>query len=308
MSAFKKYSSKFNKHISNSMCVCFFLLTFISSCKKEEKYKGYKETNSGLYYKLLSFGDSTKTAKNTDFLALRIVYKNERDSVFLDTKNQNPLGYLLVPASKVSFKGSFEEFYTSMNEGDSITFKVHSDSLFIKFLQTEYPVFIKESSILNVDVKLQKILSKEAYENELKLLAQLIDDLDIEEQRKLLIYLRQNNIFQSPLDNGLYYISAIEGDGPLVENEKTIVMRYNGYFMDGKKFDTTIDSSLFEFVMGKEDQIIPGIAEGIKLMKQGGKAKLIIPSHLAYGKDGSSTGVVPPYTTLIYDIEIVQVK
>ncbi|PJB13827.1 MAG: peptidylprolyl isomerase, partial [Flavobacteriales bacterium CG_4_9_14_3_um_filter_32_8] len=59
---------------------------------------------------------------------------------------------------------------------------------------------------------------------------------------------------------------------------------------------------------GSPDQVIKGLEIAINGMKKGEKSKIIIPSQLAFGEEGSSTQIVPPFTTVIYELEIVNVK
>jgi FKBP-type peptidyl-prolyl cis-trans isomerase len=61
-----------------------------------------------------------------------------------------------------------------------------------------------------------------------------------------------------------------------------------------------------EFVFGEQGQVIKGFETAISLLNEGAQAKFIIPSQLAYGEKGSSTGIVPPYTTLVYEIELLK--
>ncbi len=77
-------------------------------------------------------------------------------------------------------------------------------------------------------------------------------------------------------------------------------------FLDGEKFDSSYDrGEPFEFTLGA-GQVIKGWDEGISYMKEGGKATLIMPSSLAYGAYGA--GIIPPYTSLIFEVELIDVK
>src|SRR3954469_26004185 len=81
---------------------------FISSCRKESRYPGYTETPTGLYYKLLAFGDNNHRPKSGDYLDVHICYRNSKDSVFLDSGWDNDLNRLILPLKGSSFLGSFE--------------------------------------------------------------------------------------------------------------------------------------------------------------------------------------------------------
>ncbi|KXK06477.1 MAG: FKBP-type peptidyl-prolyl cis-trans isomerase [Ignavibacteriaceae bacterium] len=107
--------------------------------------------------------------------------------------------------------------------------------------------------------------------------------------------------------SGLNYIDITEGTGRSPKPGDTVIVHYTGRFPDGVKFDSSIDrGEPFRFVIG-QGQVIPGWDEGIMSMKTGGKRKLIIPPHLAYGESGAG-GVIPPNATLEFEVELIEIK
>ena len=107
--------------------------------------------------------------------------------------------------------------------------------------------------------------------------------------------------------SGLAYFMMEEGKGPLAEPGNTVSVHYTGKFIDGTKFDSSYDRGQpIDFPLG-EGRVIPGWDEGISLLKEGGKAKFIIPPHLAYGERGAG-GVIPPNATLIFEVELIDIK
>lgn len=254
-------------------------------------------------------GDGKRKPVVGDFLQLVITYKTEKDSVFLESKSYNETGMVILPFKHSSFKGSFEEGLMTMNEGDSVSFIVNSDSLFMKFFKTPVPYFLAKDSVVKMEVKLHKILNQKEYEAELVRFGQLVEDRDIEEQRKLQAYLDTNKTKYSVLKNGMYYIQLKQGKGTCACNGDVLKINYKGYFLDGRQFESTYDRGQpLEFTFGEQGQVIKGLEKAISLMNEGEKAKFIIPSQLAYGGEGSSTGIVPPYTTVIYEIELVKLN
>jgi peptidylprolyl isomerase len=107
--------------------------------------------------------------------------------------------------------------------------------------------------------------------------------------------------------SGLQYYIIEEGNGAKTEPGKMVSVHYHGMLEDGTKFDSSFErGEPIEFPLGV-GQVIPGWDEGISLLNVGTKAKLVIPSHLAYGERGAG-GVIPPNATLVFDVEIVAVK
>jgi len=110
------------------------------------------------------------------------------------------------------------------------------------------------------------------------------------------------------LDIPRVQVEDIEGgDGAVTEEGDTIVVHYTGTLEDGTKFDSSLDrNEPFEFALGA-GQVIPGWDQGLKGMKVGGKRKLTIPPELAYGSQGAG-GVIPPDATLIFEVELLEIK
>ena len=107
--------------------------------------------------------------------------------------------------------------------------------------------------------------------------------------------------------SGLEYNEITEGNGSSAAAGKTVRVHYTGRFPDGRVFDSSFPrGEALEFVLG-QGRVIKGWDEGIALMKEGGKAQLTIPPQLAYGDRGAG-GVIPPNATLIFDVELVEIK
>ncbi|MBE0675718.1 MAG: FKBP-type peptidyl-prolyl cis-trans isomerase [Bacteroidales bacterium] len=118
-------------------------------------------------------------------------------------------------------------------------------------------------------------------------------------------YIRENNVTVSPTASGLYYIETVEGAGVQPVANDTCGLYFTVWFLNGIKLGEMLEGEPFQFELG-QNQVIKGFEEGVSMMKQGGKARLIIPSSLAYGKSGDGY-YVPGYTPLLYEMELVYV-
>lgn len=107
--------------------------------------------------------------------------------------------------------------------------------------------------------------------------------------------------------SGLEYWDIKVGTGAVAETGKNVQVDYTGWLTTGKKFDSSVGTGHpFDFMLGG-GQVIKGWDEGVVGMKVGGKRQLRIPPDLAYGAAGYS-GVIPPNSTLIFDVRLVEVK
>ena len=108
------------------------------------------------------------------------------------------------------------------------------------------------------------------------------------------------------LASGLQYEDVVVGSGKMAEPGMNVSVHYTGTLTNGEKFDSSYDRGQpIQFQLGA-GRVIQGWEEGIKGMRIGGKRKLTIPPDLGYGANG--TGPIPPNATLLFDVELVDVK
>ena len=105
--------------------------------------------------------------------------------------------------------------------------------------------------------------------------------------------------------SGLEYIEVEAGTGAQPNVGDIVSVHYTGTLEDGTEFDSSVGGEPIQFPLGV-GYVIPGWDEGISLMREGGKAQLIIPSELGYGPAGQ--GSIPPDATLYFDVELVSVE
>ena len=159
---------------------------------------------------------------------------------------------------------------------------------------------IPANSVIKVDVEVLEIID---------IVAEAIK-LSAKEEEEIKAFIKTNNLTATKTNSGLYYVITQEGTGPIPVVGDEVNMNYTGMFLDGSKFDSNVDSSFghvqsFIFPLG-QGRVIRGWDEGIAFLKKGTKAKLILPSTIAYGKNGS--GKIPANAILQFDVELLDIK
>jgi FKBP-type peptidyl-prolyl cis-trans isomerase FkpA len=121
-----------------------------------------------------------------------------------------------------------------------------------------------------------------------------------DEQNVIANYLGANPLLNYELKpSGLYYLDVLEGTGSPAAKNDTAYVKYNLTFLNGTELKVDKDTLVFPVDNG---WWLPGFDESITYMKEGGKAKVIVPSSLAYARIGYYE--IPPYTPLLYNIEL----
>ncbi len=97
------------------------------------------------------------------------------------------------------------------------------------------------------------------------------------------------------------------GGGPIAKDGQTVSVHYTGRLTDGTKFDSSVDrNEPFEFVVGA-GEVIGGWDAALGRMRTGDKVRLSVPPELGYGA-GGYPGVIPPGATLVFDVELLEVR
>ena len=286
----------------------------VVSCgnKTTAQYPGYHKLEEGLYIKYITQNEGARKVAVGDVLTMNMKYGTE-DSTLLDTEvNGQPIQ---LRADTGQYTGDILTAFMSMSMGDSAEIIVNADSFFMKTAgMPSSPDFIDSAAMLYFTVGLTGVQSLEEVQAEAD-----AKNAEAEENEMVILnqYLADNNITTEPTTSGLIFISKKEGTGKQAVAGKKIKVNYEGMFLDGKYFDTSVEEAAkangiynpqrpygpFEFNLG-QGQVIKGWDEGISMLKEGGKARLIIPSKIAYG---AAPRPGAPFSTLIFDVELIEV-
>jgi FKBP-type peptidyl-prolyl cis-trans isomerase len=280
----------------------YLIFIFLLVSCGENRYPNFLKTNSGIYYKFFSIGDVEKSPQNGDFITVDLIYKTLNDSVFF-TGRRN------IQLSESIENGTIEECFTLMSQGDCAGFILNANSFFTKTLGTKLPSFFNPKSEMKIIVYLLDVKTKADFEKEKSDFLTWINDFGEYESKILNDFVQSKETSILPIKDGLYYLKIKEGNGVKAVTNDDVTVHYEGRFLNGGYFDSTRKrNQAFEFKLGTEWQVIEGLERAIRTMSEGEKAIFIMKSNLAFGVKGSSTGIIPPYTPIIFEIELLKVK
>ena len=288
--------------------VSFVIILFaVVSCKKSTSaIEGYTRDNEGFYFKLVALGDGNDHPTTDQVIVVDAVMKTQSDSVFWDTKHDAQNG-LYISLSKNDIKRSCNSYFLNLVEGDSASLYVNPKAFFRNYFNTDVPAFCAKDTLIKFDIKLNQIISKAEY-SALKKMAEFNnnEDTELEELQSIYAYLSHHYPKVEADCDGLFILEKTTTSNENVSSGKHIKLELEGFFLDGKSVDNT--KQQLEFIYGTPDQLIKGLNIVIGTLKKGEFIKIIVPSRLAFGEKGSSNGSIQPYTPLVYNIKIIDIK
>ena len=266
-----------------------------------EEYKN-KKYYDGIYFHrvisdfMIQTGDPTKTGsggpgyKFEDEITDLTHYKPGILSMANAGVNTNGSQFFITHKATPWLDGKhtvFGEVIKGQNVVDSIEQNDIIEKLSIIKKGNEAKMFNAPKVISNYFEEKEKIIEKRRYEEE-----ELIKNI-VEEMTKT--------------SSGLWYKIIKNSIKPKPKNGEMVKVHYTGMLLNGEVFDSSYSRNMpIEFVLGS-GRVIKGWDEGISLIPIGASAKLVIPSDLAYGERGAG-GVIPPNSTLIFEIEVIDSK
>ena len=274
----------------------FLMLSVLTGCSNAPK--GYQATDNGLYYRLFT-NNGGENPQIGDLLELTMSCSVNDTVVIL------PLTKNIIPMTEPSFWSDFVEGFSMMHKGDSASFIVDIDSSFVNlFGYNTLPPQFSSTDIMRFEVRLDDFYPESEFR--FRMIENIKKNYPAETEKatsELNAYLEKNGVVAQPTSTGLYYVKTQDGTGEKPSKGSTVKAHYTGYLLDGTVFDTSIErGEPIEFVLGV-GQVIPGWDEGIALMSKGEKAVLYIPYYLAYGD--RDLGVIPPFSNLVFEVELI---
>ena len=294
-------------------------VVILSACSDSS----FKKEKDNLEYKIIADGSGPKIQYGNYMQIHFATFYNtgSKDSLLNDSRTSGAPAIEMLDS--VSTPPAYFEILKNLRKGDSVVFRILSDSAFKK-MPDQMPPFIKKGHYLLTTVKILNIFSskeqadsarqasfvQQQKTDSINAIAQLAKD-----DKAISDYLAKNKIKAIKGEKGTYVEILQPGTGPNVDTSVVVVTNYTGRTMAGVMFDSNTDPSKghvgpFNVNMTNNPSlgqpVITGWKDGLKLLNKGAKAKFYVPSSLAYGPSGAG-GDIGPNSNLIFDIEVVDI-
>lgn len=275
-------------------------LACLAACSEKRK-ESFTHARPGYYYRLLSFSTDSCAYRPLGIAHLSATFKTQSDSVFWDSHNNlNDRFFMWIDSSA---QNMILHYVSRACISDSACLLIRPADFFAQqFGSDSLPYFCQGDTVVKVELKLKDIVSREAFK-------QLETDYRRQEQEQIEAFFGSAAQLEQSIDPmGVYWISrpAPAPALPAIEEGDLVLLSYKGSFLNGRLFETS--GAHFEYIYGTPDQLLKGLNYATGKLKLGQTAKILLSSRLAFGEYGSSNGTIPPFTPLIYELKIIDVK
>lgn len=254
----------------------------------------FEKLSSSFFYKIHR-NKPSHFAENNSVIITNVTIYNEKLSIIKHTEWETFILSSPLPPY-------FKQLLLMSAEGDSIFILCKREDLPSYLLPMELNT--TPTHKISLALKILKIVKENDYTQS------LIKNNLKENEQALIDYIlkKEAKNKEEAIKNDIYILDIKQGKGLMVKPPYLVELHYRGQLPNGFVFDNSWDNKApFYWQAGTPDQLLPGIEKALYMLRQGGYAKVLIPSHLAFGPHGSSNGLVPPFMPVIYEIWVLHV-
>lgn len=281
-----------------------FSVSVLLSCGRETP--DFYTTQHGLKYKYHDINSDEITPQLGDYLTVYMQWKTLKDSVFYDSKTVSPSGKDVILLGKAKHLGGIEEGFAKLQKGDSVSFYINPKRFYSDYLSVQkLPQFLEGEDEIVITLRLLDIESETAYKQKVE---DQKEELELQELKEVgRIVDEWKTKYDSVIEiNGTFLVLEKALDTTKLTYSSVIQLNYEALFINGVTFYSTYKNGYpDEFQLGKEGQMVEGLNDALFNMHYHQKAKVLVPSYRGFGSEGSPGKVIPPYTPIIYNVEVM---
>ena len=269
----------------------------------------YRLTESGLI--VLSQSGKGRVAEKDEFVNFDFCLSTLDDDTIMCSFGVEPvdfqIGSIAIDKEEVFICKGFTEALGMVSKGGTINFIIPSA---LGFDSTGYEQIILPYTPLKAKAMVHEILSKEQYDKKVeeqeKQHQAEAERMMALEQTMISDYVEKNGITETPTESGLYIINREEGNGDLAQWGETVKVHYIIHNLKGDFVESSYDYDPLPFTIGQCEMIL-AIEEAVMTMNKGAKVRLISPSKLAFGEYVIDEELLPAYSPMVIDLELVEI-
>ena len=278
--------------------ILFLLVALLCSCNND----GFKQVEEGLEMKLIEFGESIKKIQTPSYVQFQWKIIGANDSVLMEQR-------LFIKIDSIYPVQGITQSLSHLKEEEAAIFKINPKRIELEFdeLITEGALNLKKNAEYLHYLKIEKIYFPDEFEHERDKFIEWISAQNELEESNVELTVIENfaarnfeqrfTICES--GSGLQYLIFPSNSGIETGYGKQIKLHYRGGILDQPEQHQLVQQ---DFRIGEEMQVIRAIEEALLHMEQGDSAIILAPSKIAFGEQGSSTGIIPPATPVYYEI------
>ncbi len=274
------------------------MLALIAAACNDSPLDGGSRMAEDVYWRLNLLGDGERTPTDSDSVHVRVrmAAPGASPGSWFSTEQWYPMG----EGRRTS------AYFGRLRQGDSASVLLRSSNAPWAELGASVPPMISDTNWVQMELSIKEIRSlKESRE---LAHAALMARTEADEERILNEFLARSE-FPWKQSMGIWYVlDSTAGKGARIQSGQLVTMTYVASFLDnGDVFDEqSAKEGGLTFRLGDPDQVVKGLEAAAHLLPvTGGSGRFIIPSELAFGSNGSSSHIVPPWTPVLYEITVL---
>lgn len=278
----------------------FFIFILLAACSSSE----YTHVSKGISKKLLVFGEGDKSVGEASYLDIN--FSTETVSKGEALKEKSHLFLSDFDASMFGSKALSSDI-SKLVGGDSIEYIVRysaiKNSILDQFINEG--VILTDTQKVSLNIGCNLVMSKYDYMafRETQVRKGLAIEMELIEE----YILREGLTSRLTRKGDLFYMKTLENTSEKVLSSDDLAIAYTCSFLNGAIFNKVTAEEPLYLNISSPNQVIIGIQSILKEMNEGETCRIIIPSYLGFGEDGSSDGTVPPHTPILADVKVVEI-
>lgn len=272
-------------------CILLIIITF--GCNDSD-HPGYSKLHGSIHYKLVVIGDDGLKVEDGEYTSVEI-------KVIVDSMLSAHKSYSRLRVDSKPFPSYLLNLLAEATVGDSMLILGSADELELN--QMLGKELFKTDTLVRLEVMVTEVFTDSLLRHTLAK-ERMIKDFELKEKSDLRKVLDSLDMTTEHLVDGVYLKALNSPSDKPVSKGDFVSTNYILSLANGREVANTYISEPFKYQTGKPDQVITGFGVGVYNMNYGGEYLLVIPSNLGFGAKGSSSGIIPPYSVLIYEVKL----